>query len=457
MSAPVPDSAERGPHQNRPSPGDGQLVVPGDGNGTGPEELARLAAEPEEQGPRRAGRVARGAWLGGVCTGLAEHLGWPLMAIRVGFVALMTLNFIGALVYAALWLLLPLREPEKAPGLEAASRTNMRTTSKSSRRRDAGSVLALVLMSAGLIWLVQSSGWGVPAQIFWPVAFACAGVALVWRTADDTGKQEKADENQPAWLAPFVSSSRLLTIARMVLGMTLVGAAVGSVIASQTSLALVPQVLAMSGLALAGTALVVAPWIYRSQTQLRQVREEKVRADARADMAAHLHDSVLQTLALIQRQSDDPKSVQTLARRQERELRGWLYGDVIREETMKAALTSAAAEVEDERGVNVDLVCVGDAPMDERVEAMIRAAREAMVNAAKHSGSDRIDVFAEATEDSIEVFVRDRGKGFDLDEIADDRMGVKGSIIGRMERHGGTARIRTSAETGTEVKLEMSR
>ncbi len=169
----------------------------------------------------------------------------------------------------------------------------------------------------------------------------------------------------------------------------------------------------MTTLALAGLGIVLAPWLHRSRSALNEARAAKVRADARADMAAHLHDSVLQTLALIQRQADDPKAVQQLARRQERELRTWLYGDEVPETTLKAALTAAAAEVEDERGIPVELVVVGDCETSDPVQALVRAAREAMVNAAKHSGADKIDVYAEVTDELVEVFVRDRGQGFD--------------------------------------------
>jgi signal transduction histidine kinase len=180
-----------------------------------------------------------------------------------------------------------------------------------------------------------------------------------------------------------------------------------------------------------------------------------VRADARADMAAHLHDSVLQTLALIQRLAEDPRAVTQLARRQERELRTWLYGEELSGTTLKAALTTAAAEVEDERGIPVELVVVGDAEPSEAVQALVRAAREALVNAAKHSGADKIDVYAEVTDDLVEVFVRDRGRGFDLDAVPEDRMGVRGSILNRVARHGGKATIRSRPGDGTEVRLEI--
>ena len=415
-------------------------------------------AEQDQQRQRpRAHRVAEGAWVGGVCTGLAEHLGWPVMVLRIGFVVLALVQFVGLVVYAVLWLALPAAPAtENAPGLASHDRTNLRTQHPR-RAGDRGAVAALGLLAIGLLWLVQASGMGLSAQIFWPIAFAGAGVALVWRTADNSDARWRDEFSGPVWLRPFVARGRMLTIARTILGLGLMGAAVGMVIASQAGLAELPRVLAMTALALAGTALVVAPWIYRSRQALQQAREEKVRADARADMAAHLHDSVLQTLALIQKQSDDPRRVATLARKQERELRTYLYGDAIREETLGAALSAAAADVDDEWGIPVEVVCVGDCPLTEDLAAMIRAAREAILNAAKHSGAPRVDVYAEVSDDLVETFVRDRGKGFDMADIGDDRMGVKGSIIRRMQRHGGTARIRSSADDGTEVRLEMSR
>lgn len=409
----------------------------------------------------RATRVSDGAWLGGVATGLARHLGVPVMAIRLAFIALFVTQFLGAVVYGVLWLVLPPERHTEAPGLESASRTGMRDSEagrRGSRRADVGALLALAALGGGLIWIVQLSGWGISQQLFWPIAFACAGAALVWRQADTARqKQWRSEAGGKLWLAPFVASGGWPALLRMVVGLGLIGAAVSLVFASQGNLQQLPEVLVMTLLALGGVAIVVAPWLYRSREALTEARNEKVRADARADMAAHLHDSVLQTLALIQRQSTDPKAVQTLARRQERELRTWLYGDEATASTLKAALTEAAAEVEDEHAVPIEVVVVGDCDLDQDLTAMVRAAREAMVNAAKHSGADTIDVYAEAAEDEVLAFVRDRGRGFSFDEIGEDRMGVRGSIIGRMERHGGTARIRSDAEDGTEVRLEMTR
>ena len=406
----------------------------------------------------RATRVAEGAWLGGVCTGLARHLGWPLMVVRIAFVALATFQFIGVIAYGALWLLLPPESTVKAPGLESASRAGLRKESKPKRRIDWGMLLALIALGVGLLWIMQNTSLGISSQLFWPVAFACAGAALVWRQADsEQQKRWRVEAGGRVWLAPFVARGGWPALVRVIVGLGLVGAAFGIVIAQQGQIAHLPEVMAMTMLALAGLAIVLAPWLHRSRSALNQARAEKVRADARADMAAHLHDSVLQTLAMIQRQADDPKAVQKLARRQERELRNWLYGDELPEATLKAALTSAAAEVEDERGVPVELVTVGDCDTSDSIQALVRAAREAMVNAAKHSGADKIDVYAEVDEESVEVFVRDRGNGFDADAVAEDRMGVKGSIVDRMARHGGTATIRSAPGDGTEVRLEIKR
>ena len=421
-------------------------------------ELTARDAEPAA-GPehRRATRVAEGAMLGGVCTGLARHLGWPVIVIRAGFVALVIFQFLGVIAYGALWLLLPPESTTTAPGLEAASRTGLRDPSRPRRRVDWGMLVALVAFGGGLLWLVQTSGFGVSQQLFWPVAFACAGAALVWRQADSAQQKKwRAEAGGKVWLAPFVARGGWPALVRVIVGLGLVGAAFGIVLAQEGHIDQLPEVMAMTTLALAGLAVVLAPWLHRSRAALNQARAEKVRADARADMAAHLHDSVLQTLALIQRHAEDPKAVSQLARRQERELRTWLYEEELPETTLRAALTSAAAEVEDERGVPVDVVVVGDCDTSDQVQALVRAVREAIVNAAKHSGADKIDVYAEVDDDRVEVFVRDRGQGFDLDDVGEDRMGVKGSILDRMDRHGGKASVRSRLGEGTEVRLEIT-
>jgi len=197
----------------------------------------------------------------------------------------------------------------------------------------------------------------------------------------------------------------------------------------------------------------------KSEGALADERAERVRVEERAEVAAHLHDSVLQTLALIQRSSADPDEVITLARRQERELRGWLYGTepTVIGDTLAGALRAVADGIEAETRVKVEVVSVGDVPMSETVVSLTRAAKEAMSNAAHHAGVDAIDVYAEAAEDRVTVFVRDRGGGFDPLSVPEDRAGVRESIVGRMQRAGGSAAIRSSSERGTEVRLTLPR
>ena len=210
---------------------------------------------------------------------------------------------------------------------------------------------------------------------------------------------------------------------------------------------------------LVAATLILAPFWIRLVRGLADERAERVRSQERAELAAHLHDSVLQTLALMQRQADNPRDVAALARRQERELRAWLNGGrpFGERSTFKAALELAAAEVEDAHGVPVDVVAVGDAQLDDHAEAVVGAAREAIVNAAKFGEGAAVSVFAEVRDDELEVFVRDRGPGFDPETVPADRRGVRESIVGRMERHGGTAAIHSTTGEGTEVELRMAR
>lgn len=403
---------------------------------------------------RRAVRIDDGRWLGGVCSGLSQHLGWPVTVIRLAFVALTMTQFIGAILYAVLWVVLPPEPPrEDAPGLEAASRTGARTVVPTRRRRmDVGSALAMSLFGAGVLWLVQLSPFGMAWRVFWPLLLASAGVAVIWREADSISTR-RAGPTSAARSRLDRAGSLLGALA----GMCLIVAAFLLVLPGG-QFGRGPSDLMMTAiLCLGGVAVVGAPWFFRTRAELDRAREERIRADARADMAAHLHDSVLQTLALIQRQSNDQRAVTRLARRQERELREWLYGQPPDATTLAAAIKDAGLGVEDEHDIDIELVTVGDAPMEENLDALVRAAREAMVNAAKHAGVDRIDVYAEVADDTVEVFIRDRGKGFVMEEIDSDRQGVRRSIMERMERHGGRATIRSAPGQGTDVRLEMKR
>ncbi len=392
--------------------------------------------------PPRATRRRAGAVLGGVCSGLASHLQLPLIVVRAAFVLLWSFDLVGGFVYAALWLLLPLARDERAPGLEAASRTGMRTQPRDDGA-DAGSLLALLLLGVGLTWLLRSTGISWSGSGYWPLLIGGSGVALIWRQVDHVAPVPHRHQ-------------RLLGLVQLGLGGALVLAAVVLGVTQVLGIAQWRTVVWVSAVALAGVAGVTLPWVFRTRTALTEAREQELLANARADVAAHLHDSVLQSLALIQRQAGDPRAVARIARRQERELRSWLYGDEEAEVgSLRAVLTQTLSEVEDELGVPVDVVVVGDVELTAQLDALVRAAREAVLNAAKHSGADRVDVYAEVTPRLAEVYVRDRGQGFDMELVGGDRMGIRGSIMDRMARNGGTARVRSSPGAGTEVRLEM--
>lgn len=409
--------------------------------------------------PRRADRRLDTAWLGGVCSGLAAHLNWPVLVLRLGFVLLSASMGIGVLVYLVLWLAMPLAsEAPQAPGIEAASRSGLRTVQAGYRvPADLGLISAVALLGAGLLWFVQAAGWGAPAAALWPALAGTFGLMLIWWQADHIpNRSMKGLTGWRRWFAPLLAHwSRIV---RILLGLLGLVTAVVLIVVALPPLPEGSRTLIVLGLVVVALLLAAAPWIIRVRRSLATIREEKMLADARADMAAHLHDSVLQTLALIQRQAQNPKAVAALARRQERELRSWLYGETaVDAPTVKAALVASAAEVEDAHGVDIDIVVVGDRDLDGDARPLVQAAREAMVNAAKHAGVAKVDVYAEVDDDAIEVFVRDRGGGFVLDDIPADRMGVRGSIIERLRRAGGNATIRSAPETGTEVRLEMKR
>jgi signal transduction histidine kinase len=203
--------------------------------------------------------------------------------------------------------------------------------------------------------------------------------------------------------------------------------------------------------------LVLGPWAWRLALERDAERTGRIRQQERAEMAARVHDSVLQTLALVQREASDPRRVATLARRQERELRAWLYPSARADgESLASAIEAAAAEVEELHGLPVEVVRTGDVALDERVEAVVLAAREAMANAAEHSGAEEVSTFVDVGDDEIAVYVRDRGRGFDPDDVPSGSHGVAQSIRGRMERAGGSATI-ASSPGGTEVELRLRR
>jgi signal transduction histidine kinase/phage shock protein PspC (stress-responsive transcriptional regulator) len=395
---------------------------------------------------RRAKRPAERRILGGVAAGIADHLGVNVAWVRIGFVVATWLNGAGLIAYLLLWRFLPLTEPERAPGLEAARRRGLRVGGAVVGTREILQTVAIVAVGVGVLVLLQATGRGVSTAVLLPILAAIVGVVVVWRQLDEASLSD--------WVRQSTGASAAVRIAA---GLGLVVVAAVYFVTQERGWSALVDLASATTIALIGAALILGPWIASLLADLSRERRERVRSQERADVAAHLHDSVLQTLALLQRSADDPAAVATLARRQERDLRAWLYGEPAPGAgTLSALLRTAADEVEAAHRVPVELVMVGDAPASAHVTALAKSAREAMVNAAKHAGVARVDVYAEIAGSTATVYVRDRGRGFDPESVADDRMGIRTSIVGRMERHGGTARVQSTPGEGTEITLTMS-
>jgi signal transduction histidine kinase/phage shock protein PspC (stress-responsive transcriptional regulator) len=394
----------------------------------------------------RAGRV-----LGGVCAGLAAHLGVAAWQVRVAMAALALFGGAGVAVYVFWWLTVPAGDPRDAAAQvrpAAVSRLAPRL-----RRDAAGGGLSTrdVVVGAGLLvgaalLLAVRAGWDLPTT-WLPVLVVAGGAALAWSQLDAV-QRSRTEQNL---------TSRRGVLLRLVGGLVIVTAGVLLLFVQGTPARELLTVTLASLAVLIGVALVLAPWWLRLVRELGDERAARAREAERADIAAHLHDSVLQTLSLIRARADDSEEVARMARAQERELREWLYDDRPPAGTSLAAeLRGLVGEVEDGRAAEVELVVVGDCPPTEATAALLQATREALVNAVVH-GAAPVTVYLEVTDAAAEVFVRDRGDGFAMDEIASDRFGVRESILGRVHRRGGTAEVVSRPGWGTEVRLRMPR
>ena len=400
---------------------------------------------------RREGRL-----LAGVATGVAAHLGLPVTAVRIVF-ALFTVNGIGALAYIGLWLLVP-DEVDDGHGRLRGPRYLVRAVLRQRPGDDPhrrAKLLGYALLGIAVTSVLGALGVNVGGGSVLPISIAGIGALLIWWRAPEAQREQWTSDARRV-------SSRLgrrgpLLIVAAGIGLVILG--VTSFLASHDALTQARNGAIAIVATLVGVTLVAGPWLWRLVRELSKERRERIREHERAELAAHVHDSVLQTLALIQSQATDPDAVKRLARSQERELRSWLYTATPSsngQAMLSVALQSAAAEVEDTHGIAIDVVVVGDAALDEALTATVAAAREGMVNAAKSSGTPSISVFAEVSTRKVEVFVRDRGRGFDVDEVPEDRRGIRDSIVGRMARHGGKGSVRSS-DAGTEVALSVSR
>lgn len=426
------------------------------------DDMPEVAAVPVEdpRPPRKLYRSSDGRWLGGVARGLAGHLGLPVVWVRLVFVGLFMAEGLGALLYAAFWFFVPLGvggvDTGRPPALVTETSTDGRRRLVA-RKPDKGQIVALLAMVVIAMIFVGNVDLSGGAKLYlWPVVLVGAGVALVWRQADNARRARWVEVGR---------HRRTLTLARSAAGVLLVTVGVSGIFVLQGSAAHLGSVLQAALAVLVGIALLAGPYLVRMTQDLSEERLMRIRAQERAEVAAHVHDSVLHTLTLIQRNAENAGEVRRLARAQERDLRNWLYkpegtgkDEADEPDTLAEAVRRSAAEVEDKHGVPIEVVVVGDCPLDERIGAQMQASREAMVNAAKYGGEGgAVQVYAEVEGRTVFVSVRDRGPGFDLDAIPADRMGVRESIIGRMERNGGTARLRAVPDGGTEVELEMER
>ncbi|MDP3983559.1 MAG: ATP-binding protein, partial [Acidimicrobiia bacterium] len=365
----------------------------------------------------------------GVAGGLADRRGVDDGYVRAAFVTLTTAWGLGAILYTLIWWATLDGEEERAPRMIEL-------------RQRVGLALAFI---AGM-WLLAGNGLIPEPGTTAVVAAVSFGVAALW------------DRSETPAIARIILPGRggEVSVFRLLVGLVLVVGGLALLFTSVDAFSQFGVTLLAVVVTVAGLLIAFGPWIIRLGDELARERRERIRQEERAEVAAHLHDSVLQTLALMQR-TDDPRRMATIARAQERELRTWLYGraPVEGSDLLSTALEAASARVESDHHVAVEVVAVGDATLDNRGKALVGAATEAMVNSAKHSGAGRVSVYFEVDEDRAEVWVTDQGRGFDPRDVPADRRGISESMVGRMSRHGGSAEVSSRPGEGTEVHLVL--
>ena len=385
--------------------------------------------------------------IGGVAGGIGHHLGVPPNLVRVSFAGLAFAGGFGVVVYLLTWLLAPLEDRHSTR--DAPGRRSVRTLTRNQ-------MLGIGLLAAGLIVLVSVSGLWFGGEHGWPVVLAAIGFTILWARSGEDRRGRWTLSRLGTPLGSVVGGA--VSLPRLVIGSLLIVAGMGVFVAANTSLAAAGNVLLAMIVAIGGAALLAGPWVWNLGRQLVEERSSRARSDARAEMAAHLHDSVLQTLALIQR-AKAPREMASLARTQERELRAWLYSRApeLAGVRLRDAIDSMAGRIERQHQVTVEAVVVGDADMDDRLRALVNACAEAVANAAQHAGTTAVSVYVEVEKEKVSAFVRDQGAGFDPAAVAPDRRGIADSILGRVERRGGTAQVHSRPGAGTEVVIRMPR
>jgi signal transduction histidine kinase len=390
--------------------------------------------------------------LGGVCGAVSRATGIDVTWVRIGFVLACIASGIMIFVYTVAWLMIP---------MEGQS-----TNIYSRAIKDKHGVRLVLAVEVPLLILMQVLASTLHVAyigfISWPTLLAAGLVVLIWRNANESEKDFIDQEVVPLLGNDFHGKRRHLLVLRVVVGVVFGGIGIALLVEGHTTMAALRPV-GGAALVVAAAIIVFGPWWLTLVRDLIAERQARVRAEERAQMAAHVHDSVLQTLALIQRSSDDPQNVVRLARAQERELRAWLFegrspGVISEDATMLGeGIALLQRQVEADHGIAVQVVVVGDCELDEPLRALLDAAREATVNAAKWSGADQVSIFAEVESETVELYVRDRGQGFDRASVPEDRRGIAQSIESRVARFGGEAVIRSAPGEGAEVQLFMPR
>jgi signal transduction histidine kinase len=411
--------------------------------------MRRWSHGPRGDGPLRRDRDD--SMVGGVAAGLAAKTGWDVTIIRTIFVLAGLVSGLGAAPYVLAWLLVPATGESR--GIASTAVADRRGIALGAALGSVVILILLIVSSVGVSWL---------GPLGWPLVITVPALVLIWRNAPPAEQAVLQRFAQPVvGMADGAGRSRLAF--RIVIALVLAGGGVGILLHLGHKGRLLLPPLGGLGLVIGGIVVALGPWWLRVARDLMVERQARARAEERADMAARVHDSVLQTLALIQRRASDPQQVVALARAQERELRTWLFDGRApgsldgADQTLAAGVRQIQQEVEAQHGVAVEVVLVGDCELDEDLRALLGAGREATVNAVKWSGATVVAVFAEVEPDAVSLYVRDRGKGFDPETVPADRKGLAQSVHARMTRRGGTATVRSTPGEGTEVSLRMPR
>lgn len=373
----------------------------------------------------------------GVAAGWAERWGVEPTVVRAALGLLALVGGLGLVLYG---LMAAASDPAPPRGESPPERPALDPVT--ALRRE----LAIIAATAAVLILARDIGLWPGDVTMVSASLVALGVVVVWTRA------RRSSAEPMGGLPPIARSVQIVA------GTFLLGAGVVSLANRTGGLSNVGASASAIAVVIGGLGIFLAPGLGRLLRSLDDERAMRIREDERAAVAAHLHDSVLQSLVLIQR-SDDPRAMAALARRQERELRAWLYGTPPTDEprTLHEAVAALTTEIEADHDLRVEAVVVGDQPLDEASKALLAALREAIVNAARHASVDRVDVFVEADDAELTGFVRDTGTGFDPSHVPADRRGIADSILGRIRRIGGTATVESAIGAGTEVEIRIPR